>query len=93
MKKILSFIFVSLLTVTTSASHLLGGIVGVSQTSQDSTTIGVALITDPQGLPSPNSITVEKWEMNSVGWYTYRTAQLHFNTGCIHLFHFRDIIS
>ena len=69
MKKILSFIFVSLLTVTTSASHLLGGIVGVSQTSQDSTTIGVALITDPQGLPSPNSITVEKWEMNSVGWY------------------------
>ena len=69
MKKILSFIFVSLLTVTTYASHLLGGIVGVYQTSQDSTTIGVALITDPQGLPSPNSITVEKWEMNSVGWY------------------------
>lgn len=51
------------------ASHLLGGIVGVFQTAPDSTTIGVALIADPQGLPAPNSITIEKWEQNSVGWY------------------------
>jgi len=54
---------------TTSASHIMGGMVGVSQTSQDSTTVGVWLVTDGGGLPAPQSITVEKWEMNSVGWY------------------------
>ena len=52
-----------------SASHLLAGGVGVFQTSQDSTTVGIWLISDSQGLPMPNSINVEKWEMNSVGWY------------------------
>ena len=69
-----------------SASHLLGGMVGVAQTSYDSTTIGVWLITDPQGIPGPTSITVEKWEMNSVGWYvqngtvtlTQGTATINF---------------
>lgn len=68
MKNLLFFIL-SFITFSTYGSHLLGGIVGVFQTSQDSTTVGVSLITDPQGLPSPNSIIVEKWEMNSVGWY------------------------
>lgn len=52
-----------------SASHLLAGGVGVFQTSQDSTTVGIWLISDAQGLPMPNSINVERWEMNSVGWY------------------------
>ena len=51
------------------ASHLLGGAVGVFQTSPDSTTIGVGLVSDAQGLPMPTTINVEKWEMNSVGWY------------------------
>lgn len=69
MKKLLLLLGVILLHFTSSASHLLGGIVGVFQTSSDSTTIGVALISDAQGLPMPTSIVVEKWEMNSVGWY------------------------
>lgn len=57
------------LGLSASASHLLGGMVGVFQTNQDSTTVGVWLVSDAQGLPMPSSITVEKWEMNSVGWY------------------------
>lgn len=59
----------TLMTINVWASHLLGGMVGVFQTSQDSTAVGVWLITDPQGISAPNTITVEKWEMNSVGWY------------------------
>lgn len=59
----------TIFTHTIIASHLLGGMVGVFQTSQDSTTIGIWLVSDSQGLPMPNSINVEKWEMNSVGWY------------------------
>lgn len=53
---------------TASASHLLGGMVTVAQTSYDSTSVGVYLVSDPQGI-TPNTINVEKWEMNSVGWY------------------------
>lgn len=68
MKNVL-LIILSFVSFSTQGSHLLGGIVGVFQTSQDSTTVGVSLIADPQGLPAPNAITVEKWEMNSVGWY------------------------
>ena len=69
MKKVMMVALATLMTVNVWASHLLGGMVGVFQTSQDSTTIGVWLITDPQGVSAPNSIIVEKWEMNSVGWY------------------------
>ena len=68
MKKLL-FAFLSILSTTLSASHLLGGMVAVAQTSYDSTSVGVWLIADPQGISAPSSITVEKWEMNSVGWY------------------------
>ena len=68
MKKLL-FTLAIALGINASASHLLGGMVGVFQTNQDSTTVGVWLISDAQGLPMPNSITVEKWEMGSVGWY------------------------
>ena len=68
MKKLL-FTLAIALGINASASHLLGGMVGVFQTNQDSTTVGVWLISDAQGLPMPNSITVEKWEMDSVGWY------------------------
>lgn len=57
------------LGLNASASHIMGGMVGVFQTSQDSTTVGVWLVTDGGGLPAPQSITVEKWEMNSIGWY------------------------
>lgn len=68
MKKVLVMLALAL-GFNVSASHLLGGMVGVFQTSQDSTTVGVWLVTDPQGISAPTSITVEKWEMNSVGWY------------------------
>ena len=48
----------------------MGGMLGVFQTNQDSTSVGVALITDGQNpIPLPQTITVEKWEMNSVGFY------------------------
>lgn len=70
MKKLLTLLLVTCVSVTTYASHLLGGMIGVSQTSYDSTTVGVWLVTDGGGLPAPQSITVEQWEMNSVGWYT-----------------------
>ena len=53
---------------TSSASHLLGGMVTVAQTSYDSTSVAVYLVADPQGI-SPNTIYVEKWEMDSQGWY------------------------
>jgi hypothetical protein len=69
MKKLL-FALAIVLGINASASHLLGGMIGVFQTSQDSTTIGMALVMDSQSpIPPPNSLYIEKWEMNSVGWY------------------------
>ena len=68
MKKLLFLVVCVFFTLTTSASHLLGGMVAVAQTSQDSTSIGVYLVADQQGI-TPNTIYVEKWEMNSQGWY------------------------
>ena len=74
-------------SLTASASHLLGGMVAVAQTSQDSTSIGVFLITDPQGI-TPNTIYVEKWEMNSQGWYVQNGTVVltKFNTNSHHGF-------
>ena len=70
MKKTILLLGIILISINSYASHLMGGMIGVFQTSYDSTTIGVALITDGQTpIPMPTSITVEKWEMNSVGWY------------------------
>jgi len=57
-------------SLTTSASHLLGGMLTVNQTSIDSTSIGAYLLMDGSGVPSPSLITVEKWEMDSQGWYS-----------------------
>lgn len=68
MKKAL-LLLALLVSQVSMASHLLGGMVAVAQTSQDSTSVGVYLIADPQGI-TPNTITVEQWEMNSQGWYT-----------------------
>jgi hypothetical protein len=68
MKKIMVLVALAV-SLTVNASHLLGGMVTVAQTSQDSTSIGVYLLTDPQGIAGPNTIYVEKWEMNSQGWY------------------------
>ena len=69
MKKLILSTLLLLIGTSTFASHLLGGMIAVAQTSQDSTSIGVFLIADPQGI-TPNSITIEKWEMDSQGWYT-----------------------
>jgi len=67
MKKLLLLLTLTL-SLTVNASHILGGMVTVAQTSQDSTSVGVYLVTDPQGI-SPNTIYVEEWEMDSSGWY------------------------
>ena len=56
---------------TASASHLLGGMVTVAQTSYDSTSVAVYLVSDVGGVTPPSTISVEQWEMNSQGWYTY----------------------
>lgn len=69
MTRLLLSLLILLSSMAATASHLLGGMVGVYQTSQDSTSVGVWLVSDSQGLPMPNTINVEKWEMNSVGWY------------------------
>ena len=68
MKKLLVLLALAV-GLTANASHLLGGMVTVAQTSQDSTSVGVYLLTDPQGISGPNTIYVEKWEMNSQGGY------------------------
>ena len=69
MKKLLLTLFV-VCGINLSASHLMGGVIGVFQTSQDSTTIGMALISDGNTpIPMPTTLYVERWEMNSVGWY------------------------
>jgi hypothetical protein len=69
MKKMILCGLMLLMSTSSFASHLLGGMVTVAQTSQDSTSIGVYLLVDPQGISGPNTIYVEKWEMNSQGWY------------------------
>ena len=80
MKKIMVLVAL-VVSLTASASHLLGGMVTVAQTSQDSTSVGVFLVADPQGI-TPNTIYVEKWEMNSQGWYVQNgtVALDKFNT-------------
>ena len=68
MKKVLVVLALTL-GINVSASHIMGGMIGVVQTSQDSTSVGMYLISDSQGVPMPQVIHIEKWEMNSVGWY------------------------
>lgn len=74
-------------SLTVNASHLLGGMIAVAQTSQDSTSVGVFLIADTQGI-TPNTIYVEKWEMNSQGWYVQNgtIALDKYNTNSHHGF-------
>lgn len=68
MKKLLVLLALTL-GLNVSASHIMGGMIGVVQTSQDSTSVGMYLISDGQGVPMPQVIHIEKWEMNSVGVY------------------------
>ena len=67
MKKLL-LLLTTLCTINGYSSHILGGFINVVQTSYDSTSIGLTLLLDHQGV-IPNSVTVSKWEHNSVGFY------------------------
>lgn len=67
MKKFLLAILLAS-TFTVNASHIMGGIIQVAQTSQDSTSIGMYIVGD-QFPPLPQNATIERWEMNSQGWY------------------------
>jgi len=71
-----------LVTVNLSASHILGGIIQVAQTSQDSTSIGMYIVSD--AFPTmPQSVSVQKWVKDSQGWYQYdgNVTLTKFNTG------------
>lgn len=67
MKKLLTLLAL-LVTVNLSASHIMGGIIQVAQTSPDSTSIGMYLVSESFP-PMPTSVSVQKWVMNSQGWY------------------------
>jgi len=70
MKKFIFLLSLLLTTFVTKASHVMGGIIQVAQTSQDSTSIGLYIISE--SFPSmPSSVSVQRWEMNSQGWYDY----------------------
>jgi hypothetical protein len=70
MKKFILLLSLILSTFVTKASHIMGGIIQVSQTSYDSTSIGLYIISD-QFPTMPSSVSVQRWEMNSQGWYVY----------------------
>jgi len=70
MKKLILLLSLILSTFVTKASHIMGGIIQVSQTSYDSTSIGLYIISD-QFPTMPSSVSVQRWEMNSQGWYVY----------------------
>ena len=67
MKKLITLLAL-LVTVNLSASHIMGGIIQVAQTSQDSTSIGMYLVSESFP-PMPTQVSVQKWVMNSQGWY------------------------
>ena len=70
MKKMILCGLMLLVGTSSFASHLLGGMVTVVQTSYDSTSVGMYLVSDAQGVSLPQSVSVEQWEMDSQGWYT-----------------------
>lgn len=70
MKKQLLTLSLILTTFVTNASHMMGGIIQVAQTSQDSTSIGMYVVADAFP-PLPNQVSLEMWVMDSQGWYTF----------------------
>jgi len=69
MKKLLLGLALSL-GLNATASHMMGGIIQVAQTSQDSTSIGMYVVAD--AFPTlPNQVSLEMWVMDSQGWYTF----------------------
>ena len=70
MKKLILMLSLILTTFVTKASHVMGGIIQVAQTSPDSTSIGLYIVSE--SFPSmPSSVSIQRWEMNSQGWYDY----------------------
>ncbi len=70
MKKLIFILSLILPTFVTKASHLMGGMIAVAQTSQDSTSIGMYVVAD--AFPTlPNQVSLEMWIMDSQGWYTF----------------------
>lgn len=69
MKKLLLALTLGL-GLSVNASHLLGGIIQVAQTSQDSTSIGMYVVADAFP-PLPSQVSLEVWVMNSQGWYAF----------------------
>ena len=70
MKKFIFVLSLLLTTFVTKASHVMGGIIQVAQTSYDSTSIGLYIVSE--SFPSmPSSVSIQRWEMNSQGWYDY----------------------
>jgi hypothetical protein len=67
MKKLLVLLAL-ISTFTIQASHFMGGIIQVAQTSPDSVSIGMYVVGD-QFPTLPQYVTLERWEMNSQGWY------------------------
>ena len=71
MKKLMVLITL-ILGLTANATHMMGGMLQISNIGPDSTTIGLYLVAD--GFPGSNqSVTVELWGMNSTGWYTLQS--------------------
>jgi len=70
MKKLILVLSLILTTFVTNASHMMGGIIQVAQTSQDSTSIGMYVVADAFP-PLPNQVSLEMWVMDSQGWYTF----------------------
>ena len=69
MKKLLLGLALSL-GLNATASHMMGGIIQVAQTSQDSTSIGMYVVAD--AFPTlPNQVSLEMWVMDSQGWYAF----------------------
>ena len=67
--KLLTLTLGLLFSITSFASHIMGGMLTVSQTSQDSTSIGAYFIMDQQGIIPPKQY-VGQYEMVN-GFYTY----------------------
>lgn len=74
MKKLILILSLILSTFVTKASHIMGGMIIVSQTNQDSTAVGLILSFDGDSpLPLASSLSVKMYEMNSVGWYDFNS--------------------
>lgn len=69
MKKFITLLAL-VIGLNATASHMMGGIIQVAQTSQDSTSIGMYVIAD-QFPTLPNQVSLEIWVMDSQGWYTF----------------------